>query len=122
MNMERIVDMENRAWMKIDRRFGEHWRAISAYRCRICGCVTNHFLYMKYLGPILLCPGKAAMGDLHHQLEKKLYQLGEGHPRSYIQEQVKEIKELRTHFTDINPDVDMIGIGWEKEKIKQYLD
>ena len=118
MNILQLIDMESLGWRKVKYNPCDHWRATTPYRCSTCGCISNHFWHPKFCGsPLLRCPGRKAKEELHGLLEKKVRNLDEGHPKNYIKELYEEIVEIRRQFSDVLPDVEMIGDSWKFDNI-----
>lgn len=120
MNILKLLDMESDEWRNAKLEPGEHWRSRKIYRCKICSCITNHFWLFSpsYRAPRLYCPGRTVNLKLHDLVQEKLNNASAAkHPRSYVDELMKEIVEIKEQFGSIQPDVEMIDDSWKLDNI-----
>lgn len=95
---------------KEDRPGGERgitFRSLQVFKCEFCGAVTNKIILAGYpgYGPRAYCPNCSE--QWHQDLEDHCERFKEpGHPKFYLRELKKEIKELkRQHKNKIENDI-----------------
>lgn len=76
-----------------------------AEECEICGCkskVEKSIGSAVGGGNFLICPAEQEYPELHAELAEKVENLSEGekHPKSYLKELEKEIRQIRRKFKD----------------------
>lgn len=102
-----------------------HFRSKRAYKCGICGCLSNEFrMVIGYPGfpPTLCCPGAKANQGLHSLLwTKSRKAVDESYPKSFREELDAEIGELREQFQYILPNIEGSVEEWEGAEPKQLI-
>lgn len=112
MRAVKLYDKERGEWQRF--HVGDLWRATRAYRCQVCGCLSNEF-HMIPWGPRIVCPGKAALPELHNELHEKVIELRPHrakHPKVYLDALAEEVQALRENFRGVPP-------TWSRLRLKK---